>query len=238
MALTFRAAAGANGGTTNTNTLTTTLPAGAAAGDLLIMCVSWGNNTLFNAVTGWTLVAQAQNPTGGVSAGAVYSRIMQAGDAAPTITNASTGKRSYVSSAWTPGAGETPSIYAQAATLISASGTTATPNPVTSTDANTVSYVFNATREQGNLATAITQTPASTWLEPTNGDQSTATGTTAALRQVGAHVGYKSAVGTGSIAPGAFTFNVAVIDIAFHMLLRSVVSIRVPVKRSYPHYRR
>ena len=183
-----------------------------------------GSSATWQALAGWTLEGQATNPSGTVHSAAVYSRVLQAGDTAPTFTASVAGKSAWTGICWRPGAGETPSAYAKATTLISAVGTTATPNAVASSDANSVSMVFNSNREQANAATAITQTPpggGSAYTEPTNGDQSTATGTTAATRQVGAHLAYREAVGTGSIAPGAFTFNVSIIDIAFHMLLRS-----------------
>jgi len=241
MALTFVAASGGNGGSTSATTLATTFPTGATTGDFVLLLPVVGSGGTWNTLAGWTLEAQAVNPSGTIHSAAVYSRVLQAGDTAPTFTNTTAGKSAWTGIAWRPGAGETPSVYAQATTLISAVGTTATPNAATSTDANSVSMVFNSNREQVNAATAITQTPATNWTEPTNGDQSTAVGTTAGTRQVGAHLAYRTAVGTGSIAPGAFTFNVSIIDIAFHMLLRSAVG-AAPAsgyfRRKGPNYRR
>lgn len=231
MPLTFRAAAGANGTSTSTTTVVTTLPAGAAAGDLLVLGVCFGAAGTFSTLAGWTLVAQAANPTGSTHTAGLYSRVMQAGDTAPTVTFSVAAKRSYVCSAWTPAAGETPAVYAQATTLISASGTAATPNPATSSDPDSVSYVFNGTRVQVTGATAVTQTPPSTpavYTEPANGDQCTAVGTTQTLRQVGAHVAYRATTGTGPVAPGAFSFSLAVIDIAIHVLLRSASYPQMP----------
>lgn len=224
MALSFGAAVGANGGSTSTTTLASTIPT-VTAGHLCVLCVCFGAAGTFSAIAGWTLVAQASNPGGSTHAAAMFARILQAGDTAPTVTFSVAAKRSHVASTWVPGAGETPEVYAQAATVITASGTSHTPNAVTSGDPAAVSYVFNATRAQTNSATAVTQTVPGSYIEPTNGDQSTAVGTTAALRQVGAHVGYWTAAGTGSIAPGAFTLSngAAVIDIAFHVLIRSAL---------------
>jgi hypothetical protein len=224
VALTFVAASGGNGGATSATTRATTFPAGATTGDLVLFLVVVGSNGTWQAESGWTLEGQAVNPSGTVHSAAVYSRVLQAGDTAPTFDISAAGKSAWVGICWRPGAGETPSVYVKATTLITAAATTATPNPATSTDANTVSMVFNSNRAQVTGATGITQTPpggGAAYTEPTNGDQSTATGTTTATRQVGAHLTYR-AVGTGSIAPGAHTFNVSVIDIAFHYLLRAV----------------
>jgi hypothetical protein len=233
--LTFRAAAGANGGSTSTTTVATSFPAGATTGDLVLLCVCFGAAGTFSALSGWTLESQASNSTGATHAAALFSRVLQAGDTAPTVTFSVAAKRSYVSSAWIPAAGETPAVYAKATTVITASGTSHTPNAATSNDPDTVSYVFNGTRAQSAGATAITQTAVSGWTEPTNGDQSTAVGTNNATRQVGAHVAYKTAAGTGSIAPGAAALaggisGGSVIDIAFHMLLRSASFPQMPEK--------
>lgn len=224
MALTFVAASGGQNGATSAATVATTLPAGATTGDFVLFLVVVGASATWQTLAGWTLEGQATNPSGTVHSAAIYSRQLQAGDTAPTFTASAAGKRAWTGAAWTPGAGETPSAYAKATTLITAAGTTATPNPATSTDAASISVVFNSNREQVNGATAITQTPPTTpaaYTEPANGDQSTATGTTTATRQVGAHLAYRTGVGSGPIQPGAFTFNVSVIDIAFHYLLRS-----------------
>lgn len=226
MALSFVAASGGQGGSISAATRATTYPTGTQAGDFVQFLVVVGASATWQDLAGWTLEVQATNPSGTVHTAAVYTRQVQAGDLAtpPTFTASTLGKSAWVGIAWRPGAGETPSVYAEATTLITGVGTTATPNAVSSTDANSVSMVFNSNREQVTQATAITQTPATNWTEPANGDQSTAVGTTTATRQVGAHLAYRTAVGTGNIAPGAFTFNVSVIDIAFHMLLRSAAA--------------
>jgi hypothetical protein len=244
MALSFLAASGGQDAATEDTTVITTLPTGTAAGDITLYLSVVGSSATWQALANWTIEAQATNPNGTIHSAAVYSRIWSGTPAAPTFTSSVAGKNAWVGITFRPGAGETPSLHAIATTLISTAGTTATPNPTTSSDASAISLVFNSNRAQANGATGITQTPASTpnvYTEPTNGDQSTAVGTTNALRQVGAHLAYRTGIGTGTIQPGAFTFNVSVIDIAFHLVIRSAGAAtrrRTPTPRRFPHYRR
>lgn len=222
MALTFVAASGGQGGSTSATTRSTTLPTGATTGDLVLFLPVIGSNGTWNTLAGWTLEGQSVNPSGTVHTAAIYSRVLQAGDTAPTFTCTVAGKSAWTGICWRPGTGDTPRVYAKATTLITAATTSVTPNPATSTEPDTISMVFNSNRAQVNGATGITQTPPTTpavYTEPTNGDQSTAVDTTNALRQVGSHLAYRTGVGTGSIQPGAFVMNVSVIDIAFHYLL-------------------
>ena len=125
MALTFRSASGANGGSSSASSFATTLPTGWAAGDLVVVGASMSNAGTFSAVTGWTLDNQAQNSGSAAFNSATYYRIMQAGDTAPTIANSSAGKYTWVAAAFTPGAGETISLDVEAAVNVNTTAATA-----------------------------------------------------------------------------------------------------------------
>jgi hypothetical protein len=193
--------------TTTSGTVTPTLPTGWAAGDFAVLMLTEGAITAGTlAPTGWTSVRE-----GDVTVSVNYHtfiayRSLQAGDTIPAITIAAKG--SWVCIAFRPGSGNTLSYETDSDATDLGAGTSITPPAITPTAgfANDVSVLLTTGRATTAAATAVTSVPPTGWTEPTNGDISTAAGTTNALRQVFCEVSYKL-IATGTQTPGAITNN-------------------------------
>jgi hypothetical protein len=215
---TFVAASGASS-TSTSGTVATTLPTGATTGDVCVLQIAQLGLGA-EAITGWTSLRDTANNTAPTYQYTILYRVLQAGDTAPSYTSG--GKSAWTMIAFRPtaGSGLTFGIAADADATDSTSGTTITP-PALTTAATVTSVLLTGGRAVGTGATAITSTPPTNWTEPTNGDQSTATGTTTALRQIFAEVSYRLAQ-TGTITPGAITASASSNKSATHVLLSEV----------------
>ncbi|MFE4548864.1 hypothetical protein ACFRNH_16280, partial [Streptomyces sp. NPDC056785] len=209
MAVSFRGATSANGAAATATAITPTLAGTSwAAGDLVLVVLSVGASTSWTGPAGWTEVHDNANSGGAAHTGAVYRRVMQSGDSStPTFTAASAGKWAWAALALSPGAGETIAVDAVAtAKIVTTASETHTPNSVAAVASSVASVVLNSSRADILGSSAITTTPPTSWTEPTGGDNSTATGTTNATRQVGASLSYRLAQ-TGTVAPGVETIS-------------------------------
>jgi hypothetical protein len=93
-------AVGTSTSTTGVTTLAATLPAGFAANDLFLLWMHWPDAiTAQNLPTGWTQLV-ALTAEGTTSKAALYYRIAQAGDTAPTITWTTSSKPIFHVGAW------------------------------------------------------------------------------------------------------------------------------------------
>lgn len=223
MAITFRAASGAQGAGTTASSFSVTQPTGAAAGDIAVVAINVGVNTSFNTVTGWTLDDNLQNgaATSPFTSG-VYYRVLDGTESWPvSFTCGAVGKFAWTCSAFTPGAGNTIRVDSEATPKQdTTAGTSHTANAVTAIASTVTSVILNMGRRQTSSATGISVTPPTGWTEPTNGDQTTATGAGTTLAQVGAEVCYK--IGTsGAVTPGAATYTSAAANV-FHVLITDV----------------
>lgn len=221
MPVSLRAASGGFNNTAGTS-VAVTLPTGWQAGDWCAVIISINNTTGgFNTLTGWTERADHQNFTSSNFTTLVATRILQAGDANPTFVETASGKYSWCAIALQPGAGETISEDGFSATGENqGDGTTHAAGALIAAAGNVTSVVVNAMRAVNNAATAVTTTPPTNWTEPTNGDQSTNAGTTAALRQVSTSVSYRTDQ-SGTITPGTSGNNVTTDADCYHFLITS-----------------
>lgn len=228
MAVTFRAA---SGGQSSVAALTAsvTQPTGATTGDLVLVAINIKNSTsdTFQALAGWTLSSQNANAFSPPFKTAVYWKVLTSGDTWPkTFTWASTtAKFAWNALAFTPGAGNTMAIDGQAAVKVDTTGaSTHTANAQTAVAASVCSVIINCGRTSAGAITAITVTPATNWTEPTNAEQSTASGTTTALAQLGVESCYRTGQ-SGTITPGASTWSQSTIAAnVYHFLLKDVAA--------------
>lgn len=239
MAATLRAASSANLGSTAAASVTPTLPTGATTGDIVYILVATGSSSAasWSATTGWTLLDGA---TGTINSGGtghatnVAWKVLAAGDGAPTISWTNGGKTTWVAIAFQPGAGETLAHDLSATPTVSSTlASTHTPPSLAAGADSGVSVLLNGSRAGSAGSTAITTTPPTNWTEPTNGDNSTAVGTTTTTRQVGAEVCYQLAQ-TGTITPGTETITGGTAGGTttanlYHVLLTSTGATAAPV---------
>jgi hypothetical protein len=244
MAATFRSGSSGQGATGTGTSYATTLPTGWAAGDLVLVVLSVGTLLAagFNALTGWTRShAGDQNSGGGTHTTGIFYRVMQAGDTAPTFTSAGGGKWAWAAIAIQRGVNEILSIDVDTTPVITtvANTTLIAPSAATATGTD-LSVLLYGCRESATSVTLINATAPTNWTEAA--DNGTATGTTAATRQVEACCDYRAGV-TGTVTPAAGTLNVSSTQNAYHFLIKvtaaSVFTARQPfmrtqaVRRSY-----
>ena len=218
MAVTFRSA---SGGQSSTAALaaSVTQPSGAAAGDMVIAGLTVKDTQTFTAKSGWTLEANA-NANSNVSTTATYRRVLDGTESWP-ISFAWTGssvKYAWVAAAFTPGTGNTMTVDGEAAVKVDTTATTHTANAKTAVAASVCSVIFNCHRNSASGATGATVTPPTNWTEPANGDQTTASGTTTALSQLGAEVCYRTGQ-SGTVTPGSCTLTLTGTQNTYHFLL-------------------
>jgi len=220
MAVSFRAASGGQSSATATS-VSATQPAGAATGDLVLVAVNAKDSQTFQAVTGWTLSSQDANAATIPFTTAVYWRVLDGTESWPisfTWTGSSV-KSAWNAIAFTPGAGNSMTIDGEAAVKVDTAGaTTHTANSQTAVDASVCSVVIDCGRRTASSATGITVTPPASWTEPANADQTTASGTTTALAQLGAESCYRTGQ-SGTVTPGAATWSQTVAANVYHFLL-------------------
>lgn len=216
MALTFRSSIAANGAALTPTTLTPTLPAGWVANDLVYFCIMLGANvTGLNTPAGWTVRNDLNSDSTGRSI--LAYRTMVTGDTAPVFTWTTAAKWSYAGICVQPAAGQQAVHSGTPGFLASATGTSHTTPAYAAGTAAGMSILMNGYRGGSNVATAITTTPPANWTEPaTNADTSTATGTTAALRQVASWFSYRTGQ-TGTITPAAYTSSITALSNKYHV---------------------
>ena len=225
MAVTFRSASGSQSSTAAL-TASVTQPTGSLPGDLVFVALNIKNSTsdTFSAVSGWTLSSQDANAFNGTSQfkTAVYYRVLDGTESWPISFSwtATTAKFAWNAIAFTPGTGNVIVIDGEAAVLVSTSGSsTATANARTAVASNVCSLIINCGRTSAASATAISVTPPTNWTEPSNADQSTASGTTAALSQLGVETCYRTGQ-SGTVTPGVTTWSQSTVAAnIYHFLL-------------------
>jgi hypothetical protein len=214
VALSLRAASGGQLVAATPVSQVVTLPAGTATNDIVYFIVTVGAVITAPAATGWTLTLTT-NATA-IESTIVGYRTIQAGDTSPTVTWTTAGKVSWVAIALQPAAGTT-AVHIGYGTVLNTgvTATSQTPNTYAAGTASGASVLLTGSRGSTNVATAVATTPPTNWTEPTNGDQSTATGTTAATQQIAAEVSYRLAQ-TGTITPGAQAITPTAFAIVHH----------------------
>ena len=218
MAVTFRAASGSQSSTAAL-TASVTQPASAATGDLVIAGFTVKDAQTFTAKAGWTLEQNA-NGNSNVSTTATYWKVLTAGDTWPTSFSwtGSSVKFAWVAAAFTPGAGNSMTVDGEAAVKVDTTATTHTANARTAVAGSVCSVIFNLHRNSASGATGATVTAPTNWTEPANGDQTTASGTTTALSQLGAEVCYRTGQ-SGTVTPGSCTLSLTGTQNTYHFLL-------------------
>lgn len=215
MALSFRSSSAANGAAATVATLTPTLPAGWAAGDLVCFCLSIG--IVYTAPVdpaGWTV--RHDTNSGSTGRTILASRTMQSGDTNPAFSWTSAGKWAWTGICIQPAAGQLAAHTVLSGPSVVATATSHTSPALTSTTSG-MSVLLTGYRGGANVATAITTTPPTNWTEPaTNADTSTATGTSAALRQVASWHAYRTGQ-TGTVTPGAQTVSATAVANLYHV---------------------
>jgi hypothetical protein len=197
-----------------------TSPGTLAVGDFVCAIVSQNQTTAVTWTgTGWNSLDATVNATGGYAPLILY-KIWASGDVMPSVTS-TTGKWAYVTMAFRADTGQMgyDKIVIDAGQTVA--GTTMTSSAVTAANANTVSILAYPGRGATNVATAVTTTPPTNWLEgstPSVSDISTNSGTTAALRQVSVEACYRLGQAAGAITPGAATFSISSFHTSYHVL--------------------
>lgn len=215
---TFVAASGGQWITTS-GSVATSFPTGSAAADRVFL---WFHSvSTFTTPAGWTEVRRTTNATVARTTVLAY-RDFVTGDTAPSITISAKGAWNMITLRKTTSTNVW-SIRSDLDATDTTTGTTITPPAATGVASGDASILFTAGRATTNAATAITTAPPTSWTEPTNGDQSTASGTTAVLRQVFSAVSYQLSLSAGTVTPGAVTFSGSSASSATHVILAEVL---------------
>jgi hypothetical protein len=113
---------------------------------------------------------------------------------------------------------------------INATGTSHTSPAFAAGALSGISVLLTGYRGGSNTATGVTTTPPTNWTEGTapNGDVTTASGTTSALRQVASWHAYQSAQ-TGTVTPGAQTASITAVANLYHAFAVEVPLVAAPV---------
>lgn len=225
MALSTRAASGGQNGSTAVASQAVTFPTGTTTNDLVYVIISVNAVATNPAAAGWTC-SVVSNATTTHSLIIAY-RTIQAGDAAPTITWTGTDKASWVAVTLQPAAGQQ-AAHSGFGTVVNTgtAATTHTPPSFAAGAASGASVLLNVFRTGANGATGVTTTPPTNWVEPANGDQTTAI--TAGARQVAAEVSVQAAQ-TGTITPGSETITVSSSGILQHAFAVEQTPVSTPV---------
>lgn len=212
MALSVRAASGGQNGATAVSSQAVTFPAGTTTNDLVYIIVAVNSTVSSPVAAGWNPLLTT-NSTNTQSTIVCY-RSIQAGDTAPTITWTTTGKASWVAVTLQPAAGQQAAHSGFGTVLNSGTaGTSFTPNSYAAGAATGASVLLSGFKTSANGAAGITTTAPTNWTEPTNGDQTTAVGSTA--RQAAAETSVRTGQ-TGTITPGAETASLSSFGIVHH----------------------
>lgn len=246
MALSLRGTTGTGGnqGATAATSQAITLPTGTTTNDSVYFVVSVGaviSAPTLTAGSGWTLILTT-DATGAMSTIVGYKLIV-ASETAPTVSWTTSGLTAWTAIAIAPGAGLAANHHAfGTVTNTGAAATTHTPGTYTAPVTALTSVILTGLRTSGTTASvAVTNTPSNNWVEPTTGDQSTASGT---VRQQGAHLEYRLGLVTGAVTPSAITHSVSSFAIILHAFIvegaapvtatpRPVRTVRQAVARSY-----
>lgn len=216
MALSLRAASGADRGATTATSQAITLPTGTAANDAVYFVISVGaviSAPTLTAGAGWTLVLTTDG-TGGLSTIVGYKTV-GASETAPTVSWTGAGLTAWSAIGIAPGAGNTATHSAFGTVSNNATAALShTPGTYTAPVTALTSVILTGLRTSATSASVgVTNTPSTNWLEAS--DQSTATGT---VRQQGAHIEYRLGLNTGGVNPSAIAHSLssyAVIQHAF-----------------------
>lgn len=226
MAIQYRGT-GTSGNAASNTTLTTTLPTGWAAGDLLFLVVRLGSSAVtgFSQTGGtgtWTIDFSGTNGTANVFY-AFCRRLMASGDTAPTFSWTTS-----TSSCWSCGgffsdAGGTLALDGYAASdplIVTTPATTATPNAVTGAGGTEASMILTCNRgSAASSATSHTYTPPSGWTW-NDGDNSFVAG---GLNPRFAANAYQLGV-SGTVTPGAETLTDSASDSFYWFAAHALVS--------------
>lgn len=225
MALSTRAASGGQNGSSAVSSQVVTFPTGTTTNDLVYVIISVNASTSNPAATGWTCTSTNQSTTHSLI---IAYRTILAGDTAPTITWTGSDKASWVAVALQPAAGQM-AVHSGfgTATNTGSAATSHTPPAFSAGALSGASVLLNAFRTGANGATGVTTTPPTNWVEPTNGDQTTAI--TAGARQVAAEVSVQAGQ-TGTITPGSETISVSSSAILQHAFAVEQALVSAPVK--------
>jgi hypothetical protein len=215
VALAYRASSAANNAGTTVSTVTVTLPTGTAANDLVyIVCSVGAVYTSPVDPAGWATSHNTNSDATGRTFIA-YKTIASA-DTNPVFSWTGAGKTAYTAITLQPTAGLQGIHAGFIGPTVNATATSHTSPAYVAGAQSGASVLLTGYRGGANVATAITTTPPTGWTEPaSNADTSTATGTTAATRQVAAWHAYNLAQ-TGTITPGAQTVSATAVANLYH----------------------
>lgn len=215
MALSYRSSSSAQSATA-VATVTPTLPTGATTNDLVYICCSV--NAVYTSPVdpgGWTV----RHDTNSDATGRTFLayRTLQAGDSNPVFSWTSTGKTAWTAICVQPAAGQQAAHSGLATPTINATNTSHTSTAFAAGGLSGISVLLTGYREGANGATGITTTPPTNWTEGTapDGDVTTASGTSSALRQVSSWHAYRTGQ-TGTITPGAQTVSLTSVANLYH----------------------
>lgn len=218
MALSYRSSAAANGAATTATTVTVTLPSGTSANDIVYIVGTVGI-VYTNPVnpSGWTV----RHDTNADATGRTFLayRTIRTGDTSPIFSWTTAGKTAWTAICVQPAAGQVALHAGIVGPTVNATATTHTSPAFAAGGLTGCSVLMTGYRGSTNVATAIATTDNSpaNWTESgATMDTSTATGTTAATRQVAARHAYR--VGqTGTITPTAQVVSVTALANLYHV---------------------
>lgn len=223
MTVGFRAATGGQSSTAATSA-SVTKPAGAASGDMAIVSLITKDSQTFQAKVGWTLEQNANAATIPFTS-ATYRRTLDGTETWPIVFSwtGTSVKAAWTAGSWSPGTGgNVVLVDGEASVKVDTAGaTTHTANAKTAVAASVASVIVNTHRNAASGSTGTTVTAATNWTEPTNGDQTTASGTTTALAQLGVEICYRLSQ-SGTVTPGSSTFSLSSSANVYHFLLTEV----------------
>lgn len=204
MALSTRAASGGQGGSTTLTSQAITFPTGTTTNDLVYIILSVNTAVSNPTAAGWNPTAITQSTTHSLI---ICYRTIQSGDTAPTVSWTGAGKTAWTAVTLQPAAGQA-AAHSGFGTAVNTgtAATTHTPPAFAAGATSGASVLLNAFRTGANGATGVTCTAPTNWVEPTNGDQTTAVTTN--QRQVAAEVSVRTGQ-TGTITPGSETITVS-----------------------------
>lgn len=225
MALSTRAAAGGQNGSSTVASQVITFPAGTTTDDLVYIIISVNAVATSPAAAGWTCSVDSNGTT--THSLIIAYRTIVVGDAAPTITWTGTAKASWVAVTLQPAAGQQ-AVHSGFGAVVNtgSANTTHTPPAFAAGALSGAAVLLNVFRTGANGATGVTTTAPTNWTEPANGDQTTAI--TAGARQVAAEVSVRAGQ-TGTVTPGSETISVSSTAIVQHAFAVETPLVAAPV---------
>lgn len=196
-------------------------------GDLVLFIASTNTNaTSFSQTAGTGSFAfQAtgdQNPGSLALVTCVAWRRFDGTETAPTFTPSGGARQAWSMVAVTPDTFGTLGIDAWAtANLDGTAATTHTPNAATAAAAGECSLILGAAENSANSTTAVSFTAPTSWTELSTGSSAG----TSSTKSYGAGIAYRQSVGSGSVAPGAWTIQGSTTTVAnvYQVLVREIV---------------